>query len=163
MPIDRYDVQKLFERGVVILSIDTEQIWGYLHPVNELEFHGRYPNAIGAHEQLLACLRASGVSATWFMVGGMTLRESDGARDRRMAGLPTDWTASIPSGREATTPLWYRHSFVKRLREARPFQEIGLHGGLTHFILTDPRATRDVLTWELAEGVKALEESHGQP
>ena len=53
----------------------------------------------GAHEQLLASLRASGVSATWFMVGGLTLRESDGPRDRRMAGLPAYWTACIPAGR----------------------------------------------------------------
>ena len=52
--------------------------------------------------------------------------------------------------------MWYRRSFVDRLREARPFQEIGLHGGLTHFIWTDGRATRDVVRWELAEGVKAL-------
>jgi hypothetical protein len=148
---------------VVVLSIDTEQIWGYLDRVNELEFHGQYPNALGAHEQLLACLRASGVSATWFMVGGLTLRESDGPRDRRMAGLPTYWTAGIPSGRETTTPLWYRHSFVKRLREARPYLEVGLHGGLTHFIWTDPRGTREVIEWELAEGVKALEQSHVQP
>ena len=139
MLIDGHDVKRPFERGVVVLSIDTEQIWGYLDRVNELEFHGQYPNALGAHEQLLACLRASGVSATWFMVGGLTLRESDGPRDRRMAGLPASWTAGIPSGRETTTPLWYRHSFVKRLREARPYQEVGLHGGLTHFIWTDPR------------------------
>ncbi len=28
MPAEPYD-RKLFERGVVILSFDTEQIWGY--------------------------------------------------------------------------------------------------------------------------------------
>ena len=158
MPVDQYDVHKLFERGAVILSIDTEQIWGHLDLLNETQFQSRYPDAIGAHDKLLTSLCTAGLSATWFVVGGMTLRGSDGVRDVRMAGLPIDWTARIPSGAETTTPLWYRQSFVKRLREARPFQEIGLHGGLTHIIWTDVRATRDVVEWELAEGVKALEQ-----
>jgi hypothetical protein len=52
---------------------------------------------------------------------------------------------------------------VERLREARPLQEIGLHGGLTHFIWTDARATRDVVRFELAEGVKALEQVRVRP
>jgi hypothetical protein len=75
-----------------------------------------------------------------------------------MAGLPIEWTQKIPIGVEATTPLWYRPSFVERLRGTLPFQEIGVHGGLTHFIWTDARSTREVANWELAEGVKALEE-----
>ena len=163
MPVEPYDVRKQFETGVVILSLDTEQIWGYLDQMNETQFRNRYPDALGAQEKVLACLSNAGVSATWFMVGGMALRGSDGARDRRMAGLPEEWTARIPGGIEATTPLWYRHSFVERLRKARPFQEIGLHGGLTHLIWTDARATREVVKRELAEGVKALEQALVRP
>jgi hypothetical protein len=163
MLFEPYDVREQFARGAVILSLDTEQIWGYMDLMNEPQFHHRYPDAVGAHDKLLSCLCRAGVSATWFMVGGMTLRGSDGARDRRMAGLPIDWAARIPGGGEATTPLWYRQSFVERLREARPFQEIGLHGGLTHLIWTDTRATRDVVKWELAEGVKALQQALVQP
>jgi hypothetical protein len=62
-----------------------------------------------------------------------------------------------------TNPLWYRRSFVERLRVACPPQEIGLHGGLTHLIWTDPRATRHAVKWELAEGVKALERASVRP
>jgi len=163
MRLEPYDPRKLFERGAVILSFDTEQIWGYFDHLNEEQFQRRYPNTLDAHEKLLACLCAAGVSATWFVVGGMTLHESEGARDIRMAGLPEAWTVRIPGGREATAPLWYRRSFVDRLREARPFQEVGLHAGLTHFIWTDTRATRDVVTVELAEGVKALQEALVSP
>jgi peptidoglycan/xylan/chitin deacetylase (PgdA/CDA1 family) len=161
--VESYDVRKQFESGVVILSLDTEQIWGYLDQLNEAQFRIRYPDAVGAQEKVLACLSRAGVSATWFIVGGMALRGSDGARDVRMAGLPAEWTAKIPGGVEATTPLWYRHSFVERLRKARPFQEIGLHGGLTHLIWTDASATRDVVKRELAEGVKALEQALVHP
>lgn len=163
MAVERWHIRKLFERGAVMLSLDTEQIWGYMDLLNEQEFLSRYPGALGAHERLLACLCQAGVSATWFMVGGMALRGSHGARDCRMAGLPIDWTVRIPSGGETTTPLWYRQSFVERLREARPLQEIGLHAGLTHLIWTDARATREVVRWELAEGVKALKQAHVRP
>ncbi len=151
------------ERGVVILSIDTEQRWGYLDLLDGPRFDSRYPDALGAHDRLLAALCAAGVSATWFVVGGMSLRGSRGARDRRMAGLPAAWVAHIPVGNETTMPLWYRQSFVERLRAASPHQEIGLHGGLTHFIWTDERATQDVVEWELVEGLKALRQVRVQP
>jgi peptidoglycan/xylan/chitin deacetylase (PgdA/CDA1 family) len=159
----RRDIHTPLERGAVILSVDTEQIWGYMDLLTEPQFLKRFRGARGAHDELLACLRAAGVSATWFVVGGMALHESLGARDPRMARLPAHWTARIPSGSETTAPLWYRRSFVEHLREARPVQEIGLHGGLTHLIWTDARATRDAVKWELIEGVKALKEASVQP
>src|SRR5271166_6010674 len=156
-------VFKLFDRGVAILSFDIEQMWGYFDRLNEPRFQLRYPGAVEAHEKLLSCLCSARISATWFVVGGMTLANSQGSQDRRMAGLPSDWTAAIPGTRATTAPLWYRHSFIQRLRDARPHQEIGLHGGLTHFIWTDARATADVVKWELAEGIKALQQSSVQP
>lgn len=158
MQTDSRYPRNAFERGVVILSIDTEQRWGYLDLLDDSRFESRYPGALEAHEKLLGSLRAAGVSATWFVVGALSLRGSRGARDRRMAGLPAGWTAGIPAGTESTMPLWYRQSFVETLRAACPPQEIGLHGGLTHLIWTDARATRDVVEWELAEGMNALEQ-----
>lgn len=163
MQVEHDDPRELFDRGVVVLSLDTEQIWGYFDQLNEQQFQSCYPGALEAHDRLLACLCKAGLSATWFIVGGMAFRESDGANDLRMQGLPVDWTNRIPAGNEATMPLWYRRSFVDRLREARPLQEIGLHAGLTHFIWTDRRATEEVLKRELVEGVKALEQALVRP
>jgi len=141
-----------------MLSFDVEQIWGYVDLFNEAQFHGRHPKALEAHTRLLACLAQAGLSATWFVVGGMALDGSHGARDWRMAGLPYKWTARIPDGDEATAPLWYRHSFVDILHTIRPRQEIGLHGGLTHFIWTHPLANQEVVEWELTQGLRALKE-----
>jgi hypothetical protein len=163
MQTEPYDIRALFERGVVILSFDTEQIWGYFDFLNESQFQSRYPDALGAHEKLLAHLATAGVSATWFVVGGLALREGDGPQDRRSAGLPNSWTAAIPKGHEMTNPLWYRRSFVDRLHKARPYQEIGLHGGLTHLIWSDPRASREVAQWELAEGIRVLYQARVRP
>lgn len=163
MPAAFDNARQPFERGVVILSLDVEQIWGYLDLFDETQFRRRHPEALEAHIKLLNCLLAAGISATWFVVGGMTLRGSDGERDPRMAGLPYKWTTRIPEGDEVSAPLWYRHSLIETLRKARPFQEIGLHGGLSHFIWRDPAARREVVEWELAEGVRALNEASVSP
>jgi hypothetical protein len=153
-PCDSY----LFERGVVVISIDTEQIWGYLDPLTEAQYQSQYPDAPAAHDKLLTCLRAARIGATWMVVGGMALEAIEGPRDRRLAGLPPQWATKIRAGTEISAPLWYHQSFVKRLRDARPFQEIGLHGGLTHFIWNGAGATRETVNWELNEGVRALGE-----
>jgi peptidoglycan/xylan/chitin deacetylase (PgdA/CDA1 family) len=163
MPVRSEDVYKQFERGVVMLSLDTEQIWGYVDLFEESQFRRRYPDAIEAHTKLLACLAKAGVSATWFVVGGMALHESKGRWDPRMAGLLPEWTNRIAGGTEETAPLWYRKAFVESLRQAWPFQEIGLHGGLTHLIWTNPNVTREVAEWELTEGIKALTGAQARP
>ncbi|HXJ43043.1 MAG TPA: hypothetical protein VNH18_27425 [Bryobacteraceae bacterium] len=150
--------QEFFERGMVILSFDTEQIWGYSDHFSEAEFLARFPGAFEAHDRLLDRLCAADIRATWFLVGGLALPGSQGARDGRMAGLPAEWTSTVPAGSERTAPEWYRRSFVKRLREALPRQEIGLHGGLIHLIWSDRCVTRDVARRELAEGLRALNE-----
>ena len=158
MPIAFDDVRQQFRRGVVMLSFDVEQIWGYLDLFDESQFLERHAASLEAHSRLLTCLVKAGVRTTWFVVGGMALRGSRGERDARMAGLPYKWTSRVPAGDENTAPLWYRRSLIETLRNTRPHQEIGLHGGLTHFIWTDPLATREVVEWELSEGIKALDE-----
>ena len=133
---------QLFERGVVVVSIDTEQIWGYHDYLTEAQFQARFPDAPEAHPKLLTRLSAAGVSATWFVVGGLAARHGAGARD---------------------LSLWHCGSFLERLREACPTQEIGLHGGLTHLIWTDPHASREIVRRELQEGIDALVTLCGPP
>ena len=163
MTSEPFDIRRQFERGVVIISLDTEQIWGYLDLWTERQFERRYRDAAGAHVRLLACLERAGIGATWLLVGALALKGSAGARDRRMAGLPDHWKSKVVAGDEGSAPLWYRPSFVEMLRQSLPRQEIGLHGGLTHLIWTDPLASRDAVKWELAEGVKALSRASVQP
>src|SRR5438105_3241521 len=111
---------ELFERGMAILSFDTEQVWGNSDNFTEAQFLERYPGAFEAHDRLLDRLCEADIAATWFLVGGLALPGSDGARDTRMAGLPAVWTSRVPAGSERTAPGWYRRSFVKRLKEAQP-------------------------------------------
>jgi hypothetical protein len=98
------------------------------------------------------------VSATWLVVGGLALRGSEGSNDSLYHGIPKRWTRHIPSGHELTAPLWYRHAFVQQLTKVNPQQDIGLHGGLTHFVWTDREATLSALRSELEAGLAALRE-----
>jgi hypothetical protein len=156
-------MQGIFERGIVVISIDTEQIWGYSDLFSDAQFHDRFPDALQAQDRLLDSLRAADVSATWFVVGGLALHDTAGIRDPRMAALPAEFVARIPAAGARTQPLWYRPEFVRRLRDANPTQEIGLHGGLTHFIWTDPRGSREIVRQELTEGIRALGEASVAP
>ncbi len=117
-----------------MLSIDTECIWGFLDKYDETLFETRYPNAIAVTERLLALLCQAGLSATWTVVGGLSLSGSSGAMDPRMEGLPQSWISPIRAGDESNAPLWYARSFVERIRDSRPTQDVGLHGVLTRII-----------------------------
>src|SRR5689334_10047662 len=108
---------ELFERGIAILSFDTEQVWGHSDYFTEAQFLERYPGAFEAHDRLLDRLCAAGIPATWFMVGGLALRGSQGPRDTRMVGLPAAWPSTVPAGSEMTAPGWYRHPLVQPLGE----------------------------------------------
>jgi hypothetical protein len=55
--------------------------------------------------------------------------------------------------------LWYRWSFVQRLSKAQPAQDLGVHGGLSHLIWSDPLTSVEVARRELVGGIRALKES----
>ncbi len=120
----------LFECGVVMVSIDTEMLWGYLDMLDEARFEARYPNSPETHTKLLRRLTDAGVSATWFVVGALAIPES--------------------------TRLLHCRPFLERLRDAWPAQEIGLHGGLTHLIWGDIRSSRQSMRGELCTGIDVL-------
>ena len=156
------NMTEFFKRGVVVVSIDTERMWGYHDLLNEEQFRTRFPDSPGAHEKLLSRLCQAQLGATWLLVGGLALRDSGGNSDRRISGLLPE-RVQVPAGGEITAPLWYCRSFLQDLRQAWPPQEIGLHGGLTHLVWTDARSTAEMARRELAEGIMALAFPCGRP
>jgi hypothetical protein len=138
-------------------------MWGYFDHLSDFAFRQRFPHAVEGQDRMLTRLIETGISATWFVVGGLALHECAGPEDVRLAELPDSWSRHVPRGRESSTSLWYRPAFIRRLLDARPFQEIGLHGGLTHLVWTDPRVTRRIASHELTEGVHALEDLNVRP
>jgi peptidoglycan/xylan/chitin deacetylase (PgdA/CDA1 family) len=143
--------------GTAVISIDTERMWGYADLFAEPEFERRFAGSIEIHDRLLDLLCAARITATWAVVGGLSLAE-----DRPdLRGLPAAWRRAIPAGDERSAPLWYARSFVLRLRDAGWPQEIGLHGGLMH--LPWRKLPRDTARQELRLGVQALREIGIEP
>ena len=145
-------------RGAAVISIDTEQIWGYFDLIGEQQFEARYPNARATHHRLLELLSREGIGATWAVVGALSLSGSDGCSDQRMRGVPAFWSERIPAGDERTRPLWYAGSFIRSIQKARTRQEIGLHGGISHLVWGDARTTAPLAARELRAGIAALKE-----
>ena len=150
--------QSPLERGAVLITLDTEQIWGYLDLLDKQAFAAEFPLAEGIADKVLEILVAAGVSATWTVVGGMSLAGSRGPADARFAGLPPSWIESVPEGTGISEPVFYGRSFVERLRDAAHHQEIGLHGGITHLPWDRPEQPEEVLEKELVRGITALAE-----
>lgn len=147
-----------FERGSAIISIDTERIWGHFDLLSPQQFESRFRNAPGIHDRLLNLLSREGIPATWTLVGALTLPAAEGSADRRFSGTPRYWAERIPAGNERTQPLWYARSFVQRLQRARPPQDLGMHGGISHLVWGDPRTSASVAAFELGSGMEALRE-----
>jgi hypothetical protein len=152
-----------FARGAVVISIDTEQIWGHFDMMSEEDFCRRYPNSPAVNARLLEYLCMARISATLDVVGGLSLDGCDGEKDPRLSGLPKSWVARIPPGDEISRPLWYRRSFVCAITDAVPDQEIALHGGLTHMVWRRGEHSPDMLLLELVAGTRALKEIGVQP
>jgi hypothetical protein len=145
-------------RGAAVISIDTEQIWGYFDLIGERQFEARYPNARDTHHRLLELLSREGIGATWAVVGALSLAGSEGGADERMSGTPAYWAKRIPAGDESSRPLWYARSFVETIQSAPTPQEIGLHGGISHLVWGDARTSPALAASELQAGIAALNE-----
>jgi len=115
---------KLFERGIAILSFDTEQIWGHADYFNEAQFLQRY---LARSRRTTGCsmgLCAADIPATWFLVGGMALSGSKGSQDGRN-GRPARRVDQQSAGPEARgqRPSGTATPSLSRLKGANPHQE----------------------------------------
>jgi hypothetical protein len=149
------------ERGVFVLSLDFELIWG------TLDLYGMgFARACKAERalvpRLLHLLEKHRISATWCVVGHLFLeRCSPDGRPRHPdlvrpnhAWYSGDWFAGDPGGDEATQPLFFGRDLIRRIRECQVPQEIGSHS-FSHVIFGDPGCSRECAESELRASVEA--------
>lgn len=147
-------------RGVFILSLDFELVWGSRDLVDD-------PSALveearitrdAVFEPLLEMLEVRDIRATWATVGHLFLSGSSGSEADRYGTLvppqhawrTRPWWAGVPAGTEADHPAWYGRSLVERLRDSH--QEIGSHS-FSHPIFGDPGCSREAADADLARCV----------
>jgi peptidoglycan/xylan/chitin deacetylase (PgdA/CDA1 family) len=134
------------DRAVFTLSLDFELIWGALDLFGPDGFRDACL-AERAHvvDRLLALLVEHDVSATWLTVGHLFLERCGGAHPEIVrpthAWSRGDWFADDPGGDEATAPLFFGRSLVRRVLDCRVRQEVGGHS-FSHPIYGDPGCSR---------------------
>lgn len=153
------------ERGVFILSLDFELIWGTLDLFGPEKF--RKACQLEREliiDRLLGLLIEFGVPATWCIVGHLFLdlcgasngvRHSDIVRPAH-AWLDGDWFARDPGGDESAQPLFLARSIVEKIRDCPVGQEIGSHS-FSHVIFGDHGCSRESAASELAACVRVAE------
>ena len=123
--------------GSLVLSFDTEQIWGSFDHTSAEAWIRRYPDELGTIRDMIGILDRHGVSATWAVVGHLFLNEchpgSNGEAHPELLHRPSqsrwnhDWLDSDPRTNLDRDPLWYGTNILDAIQGARTPQEIGSH------------------------------------
>ncbi|MGH9210718.1 MAG: hypothetical protein ACRD2C_08545 [Acidimicrobiales bacterium] len=153
------------ERGVFVVSIDTELAWGLAHRRNG---SGRVdPDAIAAHdldrereviEAMLDVFTRHEIAATWAIVGHLFLDHCTPGADGRphpevvrpsYPWLDGDWFDIDPSASHEEAPFYYGRDIVERIAACPVAQEIASHG-FSHVMAGEPGCSAAVFASELA-------------
>ncbi|MCI0438026.1 MAG: polysaccharide deacetylase family protein [Chloroflexi bacterium] len=144
------------DKGVFLLSIDTELAWGGVH---DGSFRRRSPHYLRTRDvigRLLRLLDEYEIHATWAVVGHLMLEscKPHGGRKHPEIARPAyswlrgDWFASDPCANASAAPFWYGPDIVQRILDCGTRQEIGSHG-FSHMIVGDPGCSRECFDSEL--------------
>lgn len=138
-----------------MLSLDFELIWGTLDLFGPDGFRQACQRERELVPRLLALLERHRIPATWCIVGHLLLdrcpsggpRHPEIARPRH-AWVRGDWFVHDPGGDEASQPLFFARSLVRKIRECAVPQEVGAHS-FSHVIFGDPGCSRETAESEL--------------
>jgi hypothetical protein len=140
--------------GTLLITLDTELIWGSYDHTSPAEFNRRYPDVRATIDGLLEILVKNRISATWAIVGHLFLdrceRDEHGRCHPEIArgrGVRDRFDMDPCSQRE-TEPLWYGDDIVRQLLAATWPQEIGCHS-FSHVSFVPPEADDEVVASEL--------------
>jgi len=146
----------MLEKGVFLLSIDTELAWGSVHNKAFARYQGHYQRTREAITRLLALVEQYEIHATWAVVGHLFLE-----RCQPLAGVKHpeitrpaypwfagDWFAADPCSDQEHDPFWYGPDILSQIRRCSTPQEIGSHG-FSHVLVGDPGCSQECFASEL--------------
>jgi peptidoglycan/xylan/chitin deacetylase (PgdA/CDA1 family) len=160
-------IDPTLDRGVFLLSLDTEMAWGDVRRSTPDPRARLYDGTRYAVRHLLALLERYGVRATWAvvghlfldsceMVGGLKHPEVERAAYPWHAG---DWFDADPCSDVQSAPAWYAPDLIDWILECPAPQEIGCHT-FSHILVDDPGCSRGCFRSEL-RACRALAERRG--
>ncbi|MGH8773892.1 MAG: hypothetical protein ACRDWI_01545 [Jiangellaceae bacterium] len=145
------------ERGVAVLSIDTELSWGEAHRRDGVPAGHRYEAERRIVDRLLALFQRYEISATWAVVGHLFLDHCspvDGRAHPEITRpsypwLDGDWFDIDPGTSLADAPTYYGRDIVDRIRACPVSQEIGSHS-FSHLMAGEPGCSAGAFASDLA-------------
>lgn len=155
------------DRGVCVLSIDTELAWGEAHRRDGSGGRHRYDAERPVIDRMLALFARYEIPATWAVVGHLFLDAcaDDGRGPHPDLTMPdydwldAEWLAVDPCTSLPDAPSWYGRDIVDAILACPVPQEVGSHS-FSHVIVDDPACTPAVLDSELG-AAKALAAERG--
>jgi peptidoglycan/xylan/chitin deacetylase (PgdA/CDA1 family) len=156
-------------RGVAVVSIDTELAWGEAH--RRRPAGGPTPAAHDydaerpAIDGLLAILERHEIPATWAVVGHLLLSgcsAENGPPHPEVVRpdfdwLDGDWFDIDPCGEAAAAPWYYGPDIVERIRASAVAHEIGCHS-FAHVMAGEPGCSVEAFRSDLAACVAVARE-----
>jgi hypothetical protein len=148
------------DRGVLVISIDTELAWSVVHR-GVVGAEVLDPKRVEAERSivrdLLALFETYDISATWATVGHLFLdhcRPVDGRKHPEIRRpeyewFEGDWFDLDPATDIDHDPMWYGTDIIDMLRKGRPTQEIGSHS-FSHLIVGDAGCSEEAFATDLA-------------
>ncbi len=154
-----------FEKGIFVLSLDFELIWGTADLGIE---HFRKACVIERQvviDRLLRLFEEFEISATWAILGHLFLDKCESKKGQKhpeivrpnFSWTKEDWFAHDPCGKEDENSIHLGKSLVEKIRNCKVPQEIGSHS-FSHIVFGDEGCSRETAEAEIVESIKVAEE-----
>ncbi len=144
------------DRGVAVVSIDTELAWGEAHRRDDNGLMRDYSTERAVIAEILALFTRYEISATWAVVGHLLLDRcvANGGRPHPDVVRPSypwlegDWFDIDPCSTLAEAPEFYGRDIVAAVSACPVAQEIGCHS-FSHLIAADPGCSEEAFVSDL--------------
>jgi hypothetical protein len=145
------------DKGVFVLSLDTELAWGCCSDERKIQRNRRYFMQTRENiNSLLNLLERHSISATWNIVGHLFLSSCSPINNvvhpeiirPRYSWFSGDWFKLDPCSNIESAPIWYGADIVDSIRSCKVPQEIGCHT-FSHIIVDDTGCRQECLDSEL--------------
>lgn len=148
--------QFLLDKGVFILSLDTELAWGSAHGSNLSQRLNLFRETRTCIDRLINLLEKYQIHATWAMVGHLFLDQCQAIKGIKHPEIirpqylwhTLDWFVNDPCTSLTEDPIWYGLDIVKKILNCSIKQEIGCHS-FSHVRVGEPGCSREVFLSEI--------------
>ena len=143
-------------KGIFLLSIDTELAWGSVHGGNYAKREILFKQSRHCISRLIKLLEKYQIHATWAIVGHLFLEKCQPINGIKHPEIirPTyswytnDWFDPDPCSRIEEAPFWYGRDIVEQIRNCEVSQEIGCHT-FSHVRIGESGCSRECFATEL--------------